>query len=211
MSFEGGAMAAAGLTALTSAYDSLNDFAAEASISNSPSKLDGRYLPSASPPAGRAREEREEKVYDVASTRSHLLGPFFQQGNALAAKIKLRVKEMAKSLLDANTDQQGEESFVVCAQRLQLCLLWLNVEGKVVKKVEDGSVKYDYEAGLEPISIARASTEDRNKDRNKQRSKQTKRTQIEANETNKDRNKDRKKHRPKETNPQKIETHEPEQ
>ena len=159
MSYEGGAASAAGLTALSDAYRSMAPEDVQPLPSPSPEKK------ARSADKTEKEEAKEAKAFDLGSARSHALGPLQQQSGAWLTKMKARIRELAKLMAEANREQQMEEAFVVAAQRLQLLILWSNVEptlksrevkGKEAGKKED----FQFYDELVDCSLQKCTTEE---------------------------------------------------
>ena len=112
-SFEGGAAAAKSMSVLQEAFSSLGSAqkAAETKdISSSPHKVGTNRDPSGSPPAQRPPIQ-QSTAFDLASAQSNILSTTQDTFKKLVVKLKERVKELAKVMLEATVEQQQQDAF----------------------------------------------------------------------------------------------------
>ena len=93
----------------------------------------------------------------MASAQSNILSTTQNTFKKLVAKLKERVKELAKVMLEATVEQQQQDTFLVAYNRLQLALLWLNATPTAKETTESGvtTTKLSYD---ELMDIVHEST-----------------------------------------------------
>ena len=64
----------------------------------------------------------------MKAARSAFMGPGLKTLEQTVEKVKVRALELAKGMEAATEEQQRDTAFVTAAERLQLSLLWLNME-----------------------------------------------------------------------------------
>ena len=127
------------MSVLQEAYESLESAQKAPAVAEtfSPHKVGSNRDPSGSPPAQRLLQQ-QSTGFDLASAQSNILSSTQDTFKALVTQLKARVKEQAKVMFEATVEQQGQEAFHVAYHRLQLALLWLNVQATAKETTENG-------------------------------------------------------------------------